>query len=33
MLTVNTGGPGHVRLLGEHIVLETGEGVVPPVEV
>ena len=33
MLTVCTGGPGHVRLLGEHIVLETGEGVVPPAEV
>ena len=33
MLTVDTGGPGHVRLLGEDIVLETGEGVVPPVEV
>ena len=33
MLTVCTGGPGHVRLLREHIVLETGEGVVPPAEV
>ena len=33
MLTVNTGGPGHVRLLRENIVLETGEGVVPPAEV
>ena len=33
MLTVGTGGPRHVRLLGEHIVLETGEGVVPPTEV
>ena len=33
MLTVCTGGPGHVRLLGEDIVLQTGEGVVPPCEV
>ena len=33
MLTVCTGGPGHVRLLREHIVFETGEGVVPSAEV
>ena len=33
LLTVDTDGPGHVRLLGEDIVLETCEGVVPPCEV
>ena len=33
MLTVCTGGPGHVRLLREDIVFKTGEGVVPPIEV